>query len=56
MEKDYNSINFKNRDIDRISIDPPSGKSDTIRVSSIDQAVAKKKLQRKLLMKLINFC
>ena len=47
MEKDYNSINFKNRDIDRISIDPPSGKSDTIRVSSTDQAVAKKKLQRK---------
>ena len=27
--------------------DPPSSKSDTIRVSSIDQSIARKKLQRK---------
>ena len=27
--------------------DPPASKSDTIRVSSIDQSTAKKKLQRK---------
>tara|TARA_R100000657_G_C4608681_1_gene62306 strand:- start:421 stop:645 length:225 start_codon:yes stop_codon:yes gene_type:complete len=44
---DYNSIGFKNRDIDKILNDPPSTKSDTITVSSIDQSVAKKKLQNK---------
>lgn len=43
-KKNYNSIGFKNKDIDRISNDPPSTKSDTIRVSSIDQALAKKSL------------
>ena len=46
-KKNYNSIGFKNKDIDRISNDPPSTKSDTITVSSIDQATAKKKLIRK---------
>ena len=46
-KKDYNSIGFKNKDIDRISNDPPSTKSDTITVSSTDQALAKKKLIRK---------
>lgn len=44
---DYNSIGFKNKDIDKILNDPPSTKSDTITVSSIDQALAKKKLIRK---------
>lgn len=43
----YNSIGFKNKDIDKILNDPPSTKSDTITVSSIDQSVAKKKLQNK---------
>jgi hypothetical protein len=46
-KKNYNSIGFKNKDIDKISNDPPSTKSDTITVSSIDPATAKKKLQRK---------
>tara|TARA_R110000824_G_scaffold319287_1_gene506406 strand:- start:1051 stop:1275 length:225 start_codon:yes stop_codon:yes gene_type:complete len=46
-KKNYNSIGFKNKDIDRVSNDPPSTKSDTIKVSSTDQSLAKKKLQRK---------